>query len=253
MKTVRDTCLVFAYSLRTTLRNPVWVVIGIIQPIVWLLLFAPLLNGIAIGPEFPPGGALTVFTPGVLILIALFGTLFVGFGLIAEIRAGVIERLSVTTASRLALVLGRVLRDVVVLLAQSALLLGVAWLMGMRASLPGMAVALVLVALIGVMSASCSYALALILKDENSFAPTINFFTLPLLLLSGIVLPLTLAPEWMRAIASVNPFAYAVEAARELFTGTAESASVVSAFVVVGVLSLLALFWAVRVFRRGAV
>ncbi len=58
MKTVRDICLVFAYSLRTTLRNPVWVVVGVVQPIVWLLLFAPLLGGIARGPEFPPGGAL---------------------------------------------------------------------------------------------------------------------------------------------------------------------------------------------------
>ena len=149
------------------------------------------------------------------------------------------------------MVLGRVLRDVVVLLAQSLLLLGVAWLMGMRASMFGVAVALVLIALIGIMSASCSYALALVLKDENSFAPTINFFTLPLLLLSGIVLPLTLAPGWMRAIASVNPFAYAVEATRVLFVGTTGGTSVVSAFVVVGVLSLLTLFWAVRVLQRG--
>ena len=84
------------------------------------------------------------------------------------------------------------------LLAQSLVLLGVAWLMGLRAGVPGVAVALVLVALIGVMSASCSYALALVLKDENSFAPTMNFFVLPLLLLSGILLPLTLAPGWMQ-------------------------------------------------------
>ena len=246
-----NTYLIFTYSLRTTLRNPIWVIIGITQPILWLLLFAPLLDGIAQSPGFPSGEALTTFTPGVLILIALFGTLFVGFGLIAEVRAGVIERLSVTPVSRLALVLGRVLRDVVVLLTQSFVLLGVAWLMGMRASMAGVAVALMLVALIGVMSASCSYALALVLKDENSFAPTLNFFTLPLLLLSGIVLPLTLAPGWMRATALVNPFAYAVEAARNLFIGSFGDVSVVSAFVVVGVLSALALLWAVRVFRRG--
>ncbi len=253
MGTVHNTYLIFTYSLRTTLRNPVWVIIGIIQPILWLLLFAPLLEGIAQSPGFPSGGALTLFTPGVLILIALFGTLFVGFGLIAEVRAGVIERLSVTPVSRLALVLGRVLRDVAVLLTQSLVLLGVAWLMGMRASVPGVAITLVLMALIGVMLASCSYALALVLKDENSFAPTLNFFTLPLLLLSGIVLPLTLAPGWMRIIASVNPFAHAVEAARNLFIGSIGDSSVVGAFVVVGVLSMLALFWTVRVLRRGAV
>lgn len=253
MRPLRDTYLVFIYSLHTTVRNPVWMVIGITQPIVWLLLFAPLLEGIAQAPGFPPGGALAVFTPGVLVLMALFGTLFVGFGLIAEVRAGVIERLSVTPASRTALMLGRVLRDVVVLLVQSVLLLGVAWLMGLRASVFGVVVALVLVALIGLMSASCSYALALALRDENSFAPTINFFTLPLLLLSGIVLPLTLAPNWMRVFAAVNPFAYAVEAARALFVGATGDASVQQAFVVVGLLAVLALVWAARSFRRGVV
>ncbi|MGF1472799.1 MAG: ABC transporter permease [Rubrobacteraceae bacterium] len=251
MRTIRDTYLVFIYSLRTTGRNPVWVIIGITQPIVWLLLFGPLLEGIAGSPGFPPGGALTVFTPGVLVLMALFGTLFVGFGLIAEVRAGVIERLSVTPVDRLALVLGRVLRDVVVLLAQSLVLLGVAWLMGMRASVPGVAVALVLVALIGVTAASLSYALALVLKDENSFAPTINFFTLPLLLLSGILLPLTLAPGWMQLVAAVNPFAYVVESARDLFVGAAGGAPLARTFTVVSLCALLALGWAARMFRRG--
>ena len=252
MQIIQDTYLIFAYNLRTTLRNPVWVVIGIAQPVLWLLLFAPLLDGMAGTPGFPPGGALAVFTPGILIMMALFGTLFVGFGLIAELRAGVIERLSVTPTSRLSLALGRILRDVIVLLVQSLLLLGVAWLMGLRASLSGVAITLVLMVLIGLLTASCSYALALLLRDENSFAPMLNFFTLPLLLFSGILLPLTLAPQWMRAVASVNPFAYAVDAARSLFAGTG-NASTVTAFVVVGVMSMLTLVWVVRSFQRGAV
>lgn len=250
MQTIRETYLIFIYNLWTTLRNPVWVVVGIIQPILWLLLFAPLLDGVAGAPGFPSGGTLTVFTPGILMTIAIFGTLFVGFGLIADLRAGVLERLAVTPASRLALALGRILRDVVVLVVQSLLLLLVAVLMGLTANLLGVVITFALMVLIGVMTASCSYALALLIRDENSFSPTVNFFTLPLLLLSGILLPLALAPRWMQAFATVNPFAHALDAARTLFLDGVGDVSVAYAFVIVGVLAVLALVWAVRSFRR---
>src|SRR5262245_29829233 len=93
---LRDTRLLFAANLRTTLRNPVWVIVGLFQPICYLLLFAPLLNSLAGVSGFPGGGALTVFTPGLLVMTALFSVSFAGFGVIAALRAGVIERLRVT-------------------------------------------------------------------------------------------------------------------------------------------------------------
>jgi ABC-2 type transport system permease protein len=139
MKLIRDTWLLFGRDLTATLRNPVWLIIGLFQPICFLLLFAPLLNSIANAPGFPPGGALTVFTPGMLVMMGLYGAAFVGFGLIADLRAGVIERLRVTPVSRLALLLGRALRDVLVV--QSAVMLLVAWPLGLRADLSGMALA----------------------------------------------------------------------------------------------------------------
>ncbi len=82
MRTIRDTWLIFERSLGLTLRNPVWVIMGIIQPILYLLLFGPLLKNIASMPGFPPGGAFNVFVPGILVMTALFGSAFVGFGLV---------------------------------------------------------------------------------------------------------------------------------------------------------------------------
>src|SRR5688500_761404 len=122
MKHLRDTWLLFERSVRETLRNPVWVVVGLAQPIFFLVLFAPLLKSVDEVSAFPSGGALNVFTPGLLVQLGLFSTAFVGFGLIAELRAGVVERLRVTPVSRLALLLGRSLRDVAILLIQSLLL-----------------------------------------------------------------------------------------------------------------------------------
>jgi ABC-2 type transport system permease protein len=251
MKLLRDTWLLFCSSLLGTLRNPVWIIVGLFQPICFLLLFAPLLEPIANAPGFPPGGALNVFTPGLLIMMGMYGAAFVGFGLIADLRAGLIERLRVTPAHRLALLLGRALRDVLVLLVQSLLLVLVAWPMGLRMDVGGIALALGLVVLIGLLMASCSYALALLLKSEDALAPTINFFVLPLQLLSGVTLPLTLAPLWIRNVAALNPLSYAVDAARALFIGQIGDQSVPLGFVIMTVLALLAAWWAARSFRQA--
>jgi ABC-2 type transport system permease protein len=251
MKLLRDSWLLFMRELMQTLRNPVWLIIGLFQPICFLLLFAPLLDGIAQAPGFPPGGALNVFTPGLLVMMGMYGAAFVGFGLIADLRAGVIERLRVTPVSRLALLLGRAARDVLVLVVQSLLLILAAWPMGLRINVGGIVVAFGLVALIGLILASCSYALALAFKSEDALAPTINFFIVPLQLLSGITLPLTLAPLWIRNIAAFNPLSYAVDAARSLFNGTLADGSVMRGFGVLVVLALLATWWAAQSFRQA--
>jgi ABC-type multidrug transport system permease subunit len=152
---------------------------------------------------FPTGDGLAVFTPGAIVMIGMFGTTFVRFGLIAQLRAGVVERLKVTPTSRLALLLGSALREVAQLLVQAIMLIAVAWLLRLNLNLAGIGVMLVLLALMGLLMASCSYALAL--KEENAFASTLQFFLLPLLLLSGVFLPLTLAPGWIQSVAAFNP------------------------------------------------
>lgn len=251
MKLLHDTGLLFARHMSNTLRNPAWIFFGLFQPVCFLLLFAPLLEGIAQAPGFPPGGALNVFTPGLLILMAMYGAAFQGFSLIADLRAGVIERLRVTPVSRLALLLGMALRDIVVLLVQALLLIAVAIPFGLRPNGLGVAVTLGMVALIGLALASCSYALGLALKSEDALAPTVNFFVLPLQLLSGITLPLTLAPLWIRTAAGFNPLSHAVDASRSLFAGAFGDPSVLRGFAILAVTALLAVAWAARAFRNA--
>lgn len=214
---LRDTGTVFWRAMRTSLRNPAWLVISLSQPILYIVLFGPLLEPIAgqLGGE----NAYQVFVPGILVQLGMFGSLFVGFALIAEYRAGVIESQRVTPAPRTALLLGRVLRDVVVLVVQGVVLVAVAVPLGLRAPVGGVVVAVLLVALLGGALAAVSYGLALTVKSEDAFAPILNSVVLPVLLLSGILLPMSLAPGWLQAVSDVVPFKHIVDGARALFAG----------------------------------
>jgi ABC-2 type transport system permease protein len=250
-KLIRDTWLLFVANLRTSLRNPVWVIMGLFQPICYLLLFAPLLEGLAGGPGFERGRAFDTFAPGLLIIMALFSTGYVGFGLIANMRAGVIERLRVTPVSRLSLLLGMVVRDVVVLLVQCTLLMTLAIMRGLRPDLLGLMLTYVLLVLLAVMMASCSYAVALLVKHEGALASSVNFVMVPLMLLSGFTLPLSLAPPVLRWIGSFNPLAHAVDTSRALINARWHDRDAFLGFVIFIPLASLAAFWATRSMRRA--
>jgi ABC-2 type transport system permease protein len=247
---LKHTSLFLAYELRSTFKNPIWPLFGIVQPVLYLLMFAPLLANTGVG-----GGqaeALLVFAPGMLVMLALFSTLFVGFAMIADIRGGVLERLAVSPANRAAIILGRTVRDSLLLVAQAVVLLVLALAMGMRPNPIGVAVTLVLMAMTGVLASTLSYGMALALREENAMSQIMQFFILPLMLLTGVLLPISLAPAWMRAAAQVNPLYHAVEAARALFAGDFADPSIVIAFAVIGALAAVTVRWSIASMRRLA-
>lgn len=252
MKLVRDTGIVFSRALSQTVHNPVWVFVMLLQPLFYLFLFAPLLEKVTNAQGFPEGGAYNVFVPGLLVQLALFGTVFVGFGIIAEMRYGVIERLQVTPISRAALLLGRVLRDLVALVVQTIVILVISVPFGLSVTFADAVVAIGLFLIIGVTFSSVSYSLGLVLKTEDALAPLLNAVVLPVLLLSGVLLPMSLAPSWLQRIADVNPLSHLVDASRELFNGDILSATVARGTAVGVGMMVLAVWAGVRAFRRAA-
>jgi ABC-2 type transport system permease protein len=249
MKLLRDTSLIFDRQLRLLLRNPVWILVGIFQPVMYLLLFAPLLKpalNVRTNAE-----AYETFVPGLLVLLAIFGGLFQGFGLIAELRAGVIERSRVTPVSRFALLLGRSLRDTVSLLTQAVIITLLALLFDLRVYIGNLLLAYLMLALISLMTSALSYGVALAVKSEDVLAPLMNTVAQPVLLLSGILLPLTFAPGWLQGIADWNPFSWAVNGVRALFRGDLGAPDVWQGLVIMAVLAALSLTWAARLFARS--
>jgi ABC-2 type transport system permease protein len=216
--TVRDTILIYQRYMRLSLRNPLWVLVGLVQPALYLILFGPLLIRLAGRPGFPSGNAWQFYTPGLLIQLSIFGSAFVGFALIADWRAGVVERMRVTPVSRPALLFGRLLRDVTVTTTQAMVLTASACWFGLRVPAAALAVGFGFVIATVVIIASLSYTLALLTKSEDAFAQVLNIVTVLLLLLSGILLPMTLAPRWLDDVSALTPLRYVVQAMRDAFT-----------------------------------
>jgi ABC-2 type transport system permease protein len=251
-KVMTETRLMFVWNLKITLRSPIWVIIGLIQPVLYLLLFAPLLDNLSNNGSFPQGGALNVFTPGLLIMMGIFSGAFVGIYLIESLHNGVLERLRVTPVSRTALLLGMLLRDVLVYMVQCAILVGAGIVMGLDPDPAGLLAMFALLGLVSLTIATVSYGLALALRDQDALVQMIQFFAVPLQLLSGILLPMTLAPRLLRNISDANPFSHAVEAARALINGDFADYNVWLAFVLFALLALLAFNWVTGSLKRAA-
>jgi ABC-2 type transport system permease protein len=251
MSFARDTLLIFRRQLRLSLRNPAWVIIGLIQPVLYLAFFGPLFDRVFSSGLI--GGArnsYAYFVPGLLIQLGLFGAAFVGFTIISDWRSGVIERLRVTPVSRLAILSGRVLRDVVTLLVQAVVLVLAGVAFGLRAPVVGILISLAFIAVVAVSLAAVSYTVGLLTKSEDVLAPALNMVMVPLMLLSGIMLPLTLGPGWLQGIGRVTPFRYIINAMREAFTGQYLNAVMVEGIAVAIGLAVACLWLAGRVFVR---
>ena len=248
MQFLRESFIVFRRQLRMNLRNPAWVIIGMLQPVLYLLLFGPLLKPLI--TQFGATNAYTFFVPGMLVQLGMFGAFFAGFSLIGEWREGVIEAERVTPASRTALLVGRLVRDVLQLFVQALILVGLGYLMGMRGSGAGIVFGVLLTLLVGGACAAASNALALTTKSEDVMAPVINMVMMPVLLLSGILLPMTIGPRWLLSVSDWMPFRWVVDAVRTAFSGDFATSPMIWGSVWAAVLFVLAVAWGTATFRK---
>jgi ABC-2 type transport system permease protein len=251
VKTARDVGLLFQRYLTQLLRNPVWVIVGFSTPILYLALFTPLLKHLVGSGGLPTGNVLDLFLPGILSLLAFATGIGPGFNTLFELKAGVIERFRVTPASRFAILIGPILASMLMMLVFDAAVVAIAFGFGFSVHWAGLGVLIVLLGLLMVTVAAWSIATALVTKEISGFAAIANGINLPILLLAGVLLPISLGPAWMRVLAHFNPLYYLVQASRVLAAGTLSGTAVWQAFAVLAPLCLVVLAWATRVFRTA--
>jgi ABC-2 type transport system permease protein len=248
---VHDTTLLARRRVLEFARQPMWVLVGLSTPLLYLALFGPLLDNLAGTAAFAGGSVIGTFLPGILVLVAFSNGMGAGWIVIAELDGGVLERFGATPASRAALVLGTGIRDALTFLLAAGLVMLAAIPFGYAPDLTGVAVMLALLTLLTMAVSAWSSALGLALKQIGSLAAVVTGLQLPLTLLSGILLPLSLAPGWMVVLAHANPLWYAVEASRELSAGQIATGTVAVGAAVIAGLTVLSVAWSTMVHRRA--
>ncbi|TGB11848.1 ABC transporter permease [Streptomyces sp. MZ04] len=243
-----DTALIFGRYARQTLRSKFQILFGVLMPLLYLLFFGPLLTDLPLGSR---GDSWQVLVPGLLLQLGLFGASYSGFAIIIEKQFGVVERMRVTPVSRLALLLGRVLRDAALFVFQAVLLVVAAVAMGLRAPLGGILIGFAFVAALTVVLASLSYALALLVSKPHEFGPVINAVSMPSMLLSGLMLPMALAPGWLDVLSHFMPFRYLVDAVRAAYVGDYASTAMLYGVLTAAALTLVSVTVGTRVFRTA--
>lgn len=224
MSVVRDINTVLVRELRPTMRDPISPIFSMVQPLVFLAFFGPLLTGTT---GIGQGSPWQWFVPGNLVMLALFGTSMTGSNLLYEMQTGSHERMMVTPLSRPAMLIGRALKEMVPLVIQALVIIVAVIPFGFRLYPVGALVGLLILAVFGVGLGALSYALALaVRKMEWVFWIVQQTLIFPLMILSGMMLPLDAAPTWMSIASQANPITYIVEAERALFAGNFTHTSV---------------------------
>ncbi|WP_127479575.1 ABC transporter permease [Nocardioides pantholopis] len=241
-----DTWLVMVRELRPVLREPASVLFAMVQPLVFLALFAPLL------PEVETGSALQWFVPGIVAMTALMSASFTGSNLMAEIQSGAHERLLVSPLSRSSLIVGRSLKEVVPVLMQTAIILAVVTPFSFDLHLGGVLIGVAVLTAFSVGIGALSFALALASREQDWMFWTVQQTAIfPLLLLAGVLLPLEGAPGWLQVLSDLNPLTYVVAATRETFAGVYEADTIGAGLLASAVVAVVGLVVGVRAMRRA--
>lgn len=251
----RQTVAMTRRHLTALSRQPSYVAITLVQPLLWLVLLGAVFRRIVELPGFATHSYVTFLTPGIVMMTAISSSAWAGMGLMEDIQQGVMDRFLVSPARRGPLINGRLLQQALVTMLQAVILvtLGLAmggrWGGGFGRGAVGVAVLMLAAALVGSAFVALSYALALAARGQESFIAVANFVVMPLTFLSSAFMDRSLLPGWVRGVAAVNPVNWALDASRAALTQGAAWGPVGRGLAALAVLTLAAAVVAVRAFR----
>jgi ABC-2 type transport system permease protein len=248
---LRDSRGMAVRYLRALMRQPWWIVVTLMQPIIWLLLFGALFEKVVEIPGFNSDDYLTFLAPGVVVMTALFSSGWLGMGVIEDLDRGVMDRFLVTPVRRGALITGPLAQSALSMLIQSVIIVVLALIVG--ATFPGgvggVLALFVLAVLLGTIFGSLSIGMALIVRHEETLIAIVTGVTLPLTFLSTAFMQKNLMPKWMQVAADINPVNWAIEAGREAVSANTDWGFVASRGGFLLALTLICATFATRAFR----
>ena len=216
MTPLRHTWQVALRYIRALLRQPAWIGISLVQPVIWLLLFGAVFKRTADIPGFTSASYIDFLTPGVVVMLAVSAAGWVGMGFIEDINRGTMDRLLVSPIWRGALNLGSVAQSVLSIVIQSVIVIGLSLAVGahFHNGVAGVAILVAVAALLGAVFASLSNGIAVLTRQRETLIGIVTMVTLPLTFLSSALMQQSLLPGWIQEVAKFNPVNWAADAGR---------------------------------------
>lgn len=251
MTIVRHSYFMTIRHVRELLRQPWWIAVTLVQPVIWLLLFGALFKNVINIPGFQGTSYIEFLAPGVVVMTALFASGWGGMPLIDDIERGVTDRFLVSPVKRTALISGRLVHSSLTIAIQSVIIVILALIDG--ASFPGgfggIVVMIVVAVMLGAAFGAISNGLALLARREETLIAIMNFVLLPLTFLSSAFMQQNLIPTWMQHVADFNPVNWAVVAGRSAVSANPDWGLIASRAGFLLALLLVCLAFATRAFR----
>ena len=207
------------------LRDPTDLFTRAVQPLLWLLVFGQVFTRTRAIPTGPLS-YIEFMAPGVLAQSVLFTAIFYGIGVIWERDLGVVHKLLASPASRTSLVFGKAMAAGIRTVSQAVIIVLLAVIMGVRVRFDPMSLIGVVCAVMlgGALFSTFSLVIACIVKTRDRFMGIGQLLTMPLFFASNAIYPIAMMPDWLKAVARVNPLTYLVDALRSLMVQGGESA-----------------------------
>ena len=246
-----DTWHLFYKYFIITVRMPMWSLFGLIQPLLWLIIFSALFSHFAQVPGFPAASYVDYFIPGVLVMTVLFGSSWAGVSLLREINAGTVDKMLVSPVSRSSIVLSRVVHSAVQVVFQAIIILIAAWIMGGSTSWNpiNILLAMLIILILGVTFASLSNGLAITLQREEPLVIMGNMMTLPLMFFSSAMVPKQFLPTWIQYASVINPVEHATTSIRAILSLTPDPQIFAKGLMISIVFMIASLVWSISAFN----
>ena len=256
MKAARDTWYMIGRQARNLLREPIWIAILLVQPMVWLLLYGQLFKNVTRLGGFGTTSYITFLAPAIVVMNAFFSASWSGMSMVFDIERKFVERFLATPASRLSLVLSQIVRSALTAAIQGVIILIVAAALGVRvhSGLAGWVVILLVAVLVNAAFAGFSQGIALLVRRESTVIALANFISLPLLFLSSTLLAQAQMPHWMRVLSDFNPVNWGVRASRGVVLPGTDWGAVgahLGYLVALSVVTAAFANWTFRVYKRS--
>jgi len=239
---ISDTYTIFWREMKRYRKSRSGVLIRLIQPAIWIIVIGntfagtqPLIKSVGYDLSY-----IEFMAPGVIILTAIFTSIFGGVNTLWDRRYGFMNKALTSPISRSSIALGKMLAISLVSALQASLILGIALAIGVNFVNPLMLVPIMLIVILFSLGFSgISVVVAATAKSQETFWGIVNFLGMPLFMLSPALFPLELVPDWLAVVAKLNPVTYSVLLIRGMMTGTTQVVStvidlaVISGFVIV--------------------